>query len=108
MHNPFASPTVVGGAKVDNVSSEVCHHPCEELVDLLTEIQGLRIVTGNLLEDLDRVVRHIHAHPSSACWPFLEWIYFHDATFILIWHVQEILIELKSKVVQNVFYFKNI
>ncbi|XP_068593022.1 thrombospondin-2-like [Cebidichthys violaceus] len=45
----------VGGAKVDNVSSEVCRHPCEELVGLLTEIQGLRIVTSNLLEDLERV-----------------------------------------------------
>ena len=25
---------------------------------VLTEIHGLRIVTGNLLEDLERVVRH--------------------------------------------------
>ncbi|XP_078136081.1 thrombospondin-2-like [Sander vitreus] len=45
----------VGGAKVDNVSSEVCRYPCEDLVGLLTEIQGLRIVTSNLLEDLERV-----------------------------------------------------
>lgn len=47
------------GAKVDNVSAEICRHPCEELIDLLTEIQGLRIVTNNLLEDLERVVRQI-------------------------------------------------
>ncbi|TMS22109.1 hypothetical protein E3U43_012374, partial [Larimichthys crocea] len=45
----------VGGAKVDNVSSEICRHPCEDLMGLLTEIQGLRIVTSNLLEDLERV-----------------------------------------------------
>ncbi|KAM8730454.1 thrombospondin-2-like [Acanthopagrus schlegelii] len=47
----------VGGAKVDNASSEVCRHPCEELLGLLTEIHGLRIVTSNLLEDLERVSR---------------------------------------------------
>uniref|UniRef100_A0A8C9ZEU7 Thrombospondin 2b n=1 Tax=Sander lucioperca TaxID=283035 RepID=A0A8C9ZEU7_SANLU len=46
--------------KVDNVSSEVCRYPCEDLVGLLTEIQGLRIVTSNLsrgsgdVNDLDR------------------------------------------------------
>ncbi|XP_065805514.1 thrombospondin-2-like isoform X1 [Labrus bergylta] len=45
----------VGGVKVENVSSQICRHPCDELVGLLTEIQGLRIVTSNLLEDLDRV-----------------------------------------------------
>ncbi|XP_047464832.1 thrombospondin-2-like isoform X2 [Mugil cephalus] len=47
----------VGGAKVSNVSAEVCHHPCDELMDLITEIHGLRIVTTNLLEDLERVTR---------------------------------------------------
>lgn len=52
-----ACSTGVGGAKVDNASSEVCRHPCEELLVLLTEIHGLRIVTSNLLEDLERVVR---------------------------------------------------
>ena len=45
------------------MSSEMCRHPCEELVGLLTEIHGLRIVTSNLLDDLERVVRQqIHAH----------------------------------------------
>ncbi|XP_035468388.2 thrombospondin-2-like [Scophthalmus maximus] len=44
-----------GGARVDNVSSPICRHPCEELGDLLTEIEGLRIVTSNLLGDLERV-----------------------------------------------------
>nr|XP_046233654.1 thrombospondin-2-like isoform X2 [Scatophagus argus] len=44
----------VSGAKVDNVS-EICRHPCEELVDLLTEIHGLRIVTNSLLDDLEKV-----------------------------------------------------
>lgn len=58
----------MGGAEVDKVSSEICRHPCEELMELLTEIQGLRIVTSNLLEDLERVVRHILALVSSACW----------------------------------------
>uniref|UniRef100_UPI0037E8427D thrombospondin-2-like n=1 Tax=Semicossyphus pulcher TaxID=241346 RepID=UPI0037E8427D len=45
----------VSGTKGDNVSSQICRHPCDELVGLLTEIHGLRIVTSNLLEDLDRV-----------------------------------------------------
>lgn len=58
----------VGGGEVDNVPPKMCRHPCEELVELLTEIQGLRIVTSNLLDDLDRVVRHICAHVPSACW----------------------------------------
>lgn len=57
-----ASFTGVGGAKVENVSSEICRHPCEELVELLTEIQGLRIVTNSLLEDLERVVRQTYVH----------------------------------------------
>ncbi|XP_044194009.1 thrombospondin-2-like [Thunnus albacares] len=47
--------TGVGGAEVDNKSPAVCRHPCEELVELLTEIHGLRIVTSSLLEDLERV-----------------------------------------------------
>uniref|UniRef100_A0AAQ6AKF2 Thrombospondin 2b n=1 Tax=Amphiprion ocellaris TaxID=80972 RepID=A0AAQ6AKF2_AMPOC len=47
----------VGGAKVDNVSSEICRHPCEELMGLLTEIYGLRVVTSSLLEDLERVLK---------------------------------------------------
>ncbi|XP_034425869.1 thrombospondin-2-like [Hippoglossus hippoglossus] len=47
----------VGGAKVNNVSSQICRHPCEEVVGVLTEIHGLRIVTGNLLEDLERVTK---------------------------------------------------
>lgn len=47
----------VHAAKVDNASLEICRHPCEELVGVLTEIEGLRIVTSNLLEDLERVVR---------------------------------------------------
>lgn len=59
-HPHFASATGVGGAKVDNMS-EICRYPCEDLVDLLTEIHGLRIVTNNLLEDLERVVRYINA-----------------------------------------------
>ncbi|XP_053270331.1 thrombospondin-2 [Pleuronectes platessa] len=46
-----------GSAKVDNVSSQTCRHPCEELVGVLTEIHGLRLVTGNLLEDLERVTK---------------------------------------------------
>ncbi len=50
--------TGVWGAKVDNVSSEICRHPCEEVLGLLTEIEGLRVATSNLLEDLERVVRH--------------------------------------------------
>lgn len=61
----------VGGAEVVNVSPKMCRHPCEELVEVLTEIHGLRIVTSNLLDDLDRVVRCyicICAHVSSACW----------------------------------------
>ncbi|XP_014325859.1 thrombospondin-2-like isoform X1 [Xiphophorus maculatus] len=45
----------VDGAKVYNGSAEMCHHPCDELLDLITEIHGLRIVTNNLLEDLERV-----------------------------------------------------
>ncbi|MEQ2267549.1 hypothetical protein XENORESO_007469, partial [Xenotaenia resolanae] len=45
----------VDGAKVLNGSGEMCHHPCDELLDLITEIHGLRIVTNNLLEELERV-----------------------------------------------------
>ncbi|XP_039894838.1 thrombospondin-2-like isoform X3 [Simochromis diagramma] len=45
----------VDGAKVSNLSSQICLHPCEDLFGLLTEIHGLRVVTNNLLEDLDRV-----------------------------------------------------
>lgn len=47
-----------------NVStSQVCRQPCDKLVGVLTEIEGLRFVTGNLLEDLDRVVRQIRTRP---------------------------------------------
>lgn len=56
-----ASSTGVDGVKVSNLSSEICLHPCEDLFGLLTEIHGLRVVTNNLLEDLDRVVRCIKA-----------------------------------------------
>lgn len=38
---------------------QVCRQPCDDLVGVLTEIEGLRFVTGNLLEDLDRIVRKI-------------------------------------------------
>ncbi|XP_059893212.1 uncharacterized protein DDB_G0284459-like [Gadus macrocephalus] len=33
-----------------------CRQPCEEFLGVLTEIQGLRLVTSNLLEDLQKVV----------------------------------------------------
>ncbi|XP_024913795.1 suppressor protein SRP40-like, partial [Cynoglossus semilaevis] len=45
----------VDGAKVENVSLEICQHPCKDLVNLLTEIHGLRFVTNNLLEDLEKI-----------------------------------------------------
>ena len=61
------SVTGVGGEKVENVSFEICRHPCDEVTGLITEIQDLRIVTNNLLEDLDRVVRN-NVHVLSACW----------------------------------------
>ncbi|XP_061667105.1 thrombospondin-2-like [Syngnathoides biaculeatus] len=46
----------VCGADVANVTSAVCRHPCQELVQLLADITDMRLVTGNLLEDLDRVL----------------------------------------------------
>lgn len=61
------SVTGVGGEKVENASFKICRHPCEELTGLITEIHDLRIVTNNLLEDLDRVVRN-NARVLSACW----------------------------------------
>ncbi|KAM6951035.1 thrombospondin-2-like [Aplochiton taeniatus] len=42
------------GAKTGGLSSVKCHHSCEELVAVLTELHGLRIVTKNLLSDLQR------------------------------------------------------
>lgn len=49
---------------MENAStSQVCRQPCEDLAGVLTEIEGLRFVTGNLLEDLDRVVRQIRTRP---------------------------------------------
>lgn len=69
----------VWGAKVDNVSSEICRHPCDELMGLLTEIHGLRIVTGNLLDDLEKVVRqkymcmyHLHVNAAKFLWIWYE------------------------------------
>lgn len=57
-----------------NVStSQVCRQPCDELVGVLTEIEGLRFVTGNLLEDLDRVVRQIRTRPLHL--PFVALIF---------------------------------
>nr|XP_061807746.1 thrombospondin-2-like [Nerophis lumbriciformis] len=44
-------------ANVVNVTSTVCRHPCQELVQLHADIRDMRLVTGNLLEELDRVVR---------------------------------------------------
>lgn len=58
-HNPClpcVSATGVDGAKVENVSLEICQHPCKDLVNLMTEIHGLRFVTNNLLEDLEKIV----------------------------------------------------
>lgn len=68
------------GAKVENVSSKICHRPCEDLVVLLTEINSLRMVTNNLLDDLDRVVRHTYVH--ALLYALL--IIFVDATFALM------------------------
>lgn len=47
-------------ADMANGTSAVCRHPCKELVQLLADIHDMRVVTGNLLEDLDRVVRLIY------------------------------------------------
>lgn len=58
---------------------------------LITEIQGLRIVTSNLLDDLERVVRHRNTCACVIC--MLDRIYCHllsDARFALVWHEQEI------------------
>lgn len=48
----------VSGAKIyRNGSTEMCRHPCDELLDLISEIHGLRVVTNSLLGDLEKVVR---------------------------------------------------
>uniref|UniRef100_A0AAV2LGT2 Thrombospondin-2-like n=1 Tax=Knipowitschia caucasica TaxID=637954 RepID=A0AAV2LGT2_KNICA len=49
MH-PRSQTQGVGGA-------EVCRQPCDDLLGLLTEIHGLRLVTNNLLDELERVAK---------------------------------------------------
>lgn len=72
-----------GAAKVENAStSQVCRQPCEDLAGVLTEIEGLRFVTGNLLEDLDRVVRQIRTKPFrlsfDCCAHVCAWLHAND------------------------------
>lgn len=68
---------------VENAStSQVCRQPCEDLAGVLTEIEGLRFVTGNLLEDLDRVVRQIRTRPFrlsfDCCAHVCAWLHAND------------------------------
>ncbi|CAL8380320.1 unnamed protein product [Gadus morhua 'NCC'] len=44
------------GAEREAGARVTCRQPCEEFLGVLTEIQGLRLVTSNLLEDLQKVV----------------------------------------------------
>ncbi|XP_062331210.1 thrombospondin-2-like isoform X1 [Osmerus eperlanus] len=41
-------------AGVGGVASEMCHHSCEDLMTVLTELHGLRALTSSLLKDLGR------------------------------------------------------
>ncbi|CAL8304735.1 unnamed protein product [Lota lota] len=44
------------GAEREAAARLLCRQPCEDFMGALTEIQGLRQVTGNLLEDLQKVI----------------------------------------------------
>ena len=53
--HPYLSGAL--GAEREAGARVTCRQPCEEFLGVLTEIQGLRLVTSNLLEDLQKVVR---------------------------------------------------
>ncbi|XP_061911358.1 thrombospondin-2-like isoform X2 [Entelurus aequoreus] len=52
-----AAAAGVCGAGLANVTSAVCRHSCEDAVQMFAEIHDMRLITGNLLEDLDRVLK---------------------------------------------------
>lgn len=37
---------------------KLCEHSCEELTNLFQELKGLRVVVGNLIDGMQKVVSH--------------------------------------------------
>lgn len=48
--------TNVIGQKTDEVGPDMCERSCEELSTLFQELKGLRVVVGNLIDGLQKVV----------------------------------------------------
>ena len=44
------------GQKTEKLSSALCERSCEELSTLFQELKGLRIIVGNLMDGLQKVV----------------------------------------------------
>lgn len=40
----------------EKIASDVCERSCEELTNMVQELKGLRIVVGNLIDGLQKVV----------------------------------------------------
>lgn len=44
-------------AQKEKLASEMCERSCEELSTMFQELKGLRIVVGNLIDGLQKVVK---------------------------------------------------
>uniref|UniRef100_A0AAR2KUN9 Thrombospondin-2 n=1 Tax=Pygocentrus nattereri TaxID=42514 RepID=A0AAR2KUN9_PYGNA len=52
------------GQKMEKAVSDTCERSCEELSSMFQELRGLRIVVGNLMDGLQKVV----SHNKHMCW----------------------------------------
>jgi len=41
----------------EKLASDVCERSCEELSNMVQELKGLRIIVGNLIDGLQKVVK---------------------------------------------------
>lgn len=48
------------GQKMEKAVSDTCERSCEELSSMFQELKGLRIVVGNLMDGLQKVVSHCY------------------------------------------------
>uniref|UniRef100_A0A673K3K7 Thrombospondin-2-like n=1 Tax=Sinocyclocheilus rhinocerous TaxID=307959 RepID=A0A673K3K7_9TELE len=52
----------------EKMASDVCERSCEEITNMVQELKGLRIVVGNLIDGLQKVVNVFYLMYKRMCW----------------------------------------
>uniref|UniRef100_A0A4W5M6W6 Thrombospondin-2 n=1 Tax=Hucho hucho TaxID=62062 RepID=A0A4W5M6W6_9TELE len=61
------------GQKTENLGADMCERSCEELSTMFQELKGLRVVVGNLIDGLQKVVCTDYRCPPIGGWGGVHW-----------------------------------